>query len=152
MKRNADERHLARRVALTTLFCAQSSEETSIEECEKSSLDNLDLKTGEWDQQLAENIIQGVLQNLTDINKTIKTCAPQWPLDKIFKIDLTILRMALFELLFSDDIPSRVAIDEAVELAKDFGNDTSSKFVNGVLGTVLEQEKAKDSGVKEKNN
>jgi len=63
--------------------------------------------------------------------------APEWPIDKIAKVDLVVLRIAVFELLFGKKAPVKVAVDEAVELAKEFGNDTSHKFVNGVLGTVI---------------
>ena len=59
-------------------------------------------------------------------------------MEKVSKVDLVILRIAIYELLYGKEIPDKVAIDEAVELAKEFGNDTSSKFVNGVLGNVME--------------
>jgi N utilization substance protein B len=76
------------------------------------------------------------LPNLSLIDKKIQKAAPEWPLDKIAKIDLAILRVAVHELLEHKE-PEKVIIDEAVELAKEFGNDHSPKFVNGVLGTIL---------------
>lgn len=72
----------------------------------------------------------------SQIDQLIQTCAPEWPLDQINKVDLAILRLAIFELT-QTDIPHKVIIDEAVELAKEYGSENSSKFVNGVLGTAL---------------
>jgi N utilization substance protein B len=83
--------------------------------------------------------VEGVRQHFEEIDKIIEECAPEWPIDKIAKIDLVILQIAIFEMLFGKKTPVKVAIDEAVEIAKEFGNDTSHKFVNGVLGTVVEK-------------
>ncbi|MBI3956243.1 transcription antitermination factor NusB [Candidatus Gottesmanbacteria bacterium] len=71
------------------------------------------------------------------IDRTITEAAPEWPIDKIAKIDLAILRLSAYELMVEKKEPPKVIIDEAVELAKAFGNDNSAKFVNGVLGTIL---------------
>lgn len=71
------------------------------------------------------------------IDDAIQAAAPEWPTDKIAKIDLAILRLASYELMIEKKEPPKVIIDEAVELAKAFGNDNSAKFVNGVLGTIL---------------
>lgn len=78
-----------------------------------------------------------IISNLTNIDSRIASSAPEWPLNKIAKIDLAILRLAVWELLFDRKEPQKVVIDEAVELAKSFGNEHSAKFVNGVLGTIL---------------
>lgn len=71
------------------------------------------------------------------LDEKIQSAAPEWPVDKIAKIDLAILRLAIYELLIEKKEPPKVIIDEAIELAKEFGNDNSPKFVNGVLGTIL---------------
>ncbi len=76
------------------------------------------------------------LPGLTIIDEKIRAAAPQWPIDKIAKIDLAILRLATHELMEGKE-PPKVVIDEAIELAKEFGNPTSPKFINGVLGTIL---------------
>lgn len=81
--------------------------------------------------------IQEIIKNLSQIDKIIEQCAPQWPIEKINKIDLSILRLSVFELSFKEGIPKKVAIDEAVELAKEYGAESSSSFVNGVLGKVV---------------
>jgi N utilization substance protein B len=80
--------------------------------------------------------ITPILEKLEEIDLAISTAAPEWPLVKINKIDLAVLRVATHELLFSDT-PPKVAIDEAVEIAKKYGAESSPSFINGVLGTIL---------------
>ncbi|MBI2616862.1 transcription antitermination protein NusB [Candidatus Gottesmanbacteria bacterium] len=80
-----------------------------------------------------------------NIDTLIESSAPQFPLEKIAKIDVAILRLAIYELLFEKKEPEKVIIDEAVELGKEFGGDGSPSFINGVLGTLLKRrEKEKD--------
>lgn len=81
--------------------------------------------------------IKAIISELPVIDKKIEVAAPEWPIDKIAKIDLAILRLAVYELACEKSVPVKVVIDEAVELAKEFGNENSAKFVNGVLGTIL---------------
>lgn len=81
--------------------------------------------------------VSPVIEMLPKIDATIEKSAPEWPVDKIAKIDLAILRLAIWELLFEAKEPPKVIIDEAVELGKTFGNEHSAKFVNGVLGTIV---------------
>jgi len=81
--------------------------------------------------------IQDIIPHMGQIDALITEAAPEWPIDKIAKIDLAVLRNAVGELLFDTQVPQKVVIDEAVELAKSYGNDNSAKFVNGVLGTIL---------------
>ena len=80
-----------------------------------------------------------VVKELVRIDKEIRVSAPEWPLEKVGKVDLAILRLAVFELLFHQETPPKVIIDEAVEVAKEFGGDSSSSFVNGVLGTIIKK-------------
>lgn len=87
--------------------------------------------------------ISDILAKLPVIDEAIASAAPEWPLNKINKLDLSVLRQASYELLFTDT-PSKVVIDEAVEIAKTYGSDNSSSFVNGVLGTILERNKKND--------
>ena len=88
-------------------------------------------------------MVCGVVENKNHLDEIIIETAPEWPIEQIAKIDLIILRIAIFELLIAQNVPPKVAIDEAVELAKEFGSDSSGKFVNGVLGTVVEKKKIK---------
>ena len=87
-------------------------------------------------------LIKGVIEHQDEIDDLIQALAPSWPVRYLASIDRNILRLALYEVKFEDDVPSKAAINEAVELAKAFGSETSSKFVNGVMGTVMEQEDA----------
>lgn len=83
-----------------------------------------------------KKLIAPIKENLEDIDKAITSAAPEWPLNNINRVDLAILRVATHELLYTDT-PPKVAIDEAVEIAKKYGAENSSSFVNGVLGTIL---------------
>ena len=84
----------------------------------------------------AGDLVKGVVHNQEKIDDFIRRFAPAWPLEQIPAIDRNILRLAIFEILFDNGVPLKVAINEAVELAKTFGSDNSPKFVNGVLGSV----------------
>lgn len=136
MKQKTDPRHNSRKLALSSIFCWLFND-TETEACEILSKELME--STEVDSQLVDYIVAGVKAHLDEIDNIIEKAAPEWPLDKISKVDLVILRIAIFELVFGDKTPVKVGIDEAVELAKEFGNDTSHKFVNGVLGTVVEE-------------
>lgn len=88
-------------------------------------------------QKTDNELIQPIRTHLDTLDTAISEAAPQWPIDKIAKIDVAILRLATYELLIDNKEPPKVIIDEAIELAKEFGNENSQKFVNGVLGTIL---------------
>lgn len=88
---------------------------------------------------LSDDDIAPIVAHLSDIDAKIAKAAPEWPIDKIAKIDLAVLRLACYELLVAKDQPPKVVIDEAIELAKAYGNENSSKFVNGVLGSILSE-------------
>lgn len=81
--------------------------------------------------------IEPILEHLPTIDQHIQAAAPEWPIEKIAKIDLSILRLAVWELEFDKKNPPKVIIDEAVELGKSYGNEHSAKFINGVLGTIV---------------
>lgn len=84
-----------------------------------------------------DKTITQIRKHTNAIDEAIGAAAPEWPVDKIAKIDLAILRLSIFELTVEKKEPPKVIIDEAVEIAKEFGNENSAKFVNGVLGTIL---------------
>lgn len=100
-------------------------------------------------------LVQGVVSHIDKLNAIIEKAAPQWPLAQIAIVDRNVLRIGLYELLFGsrDEVPPKVAINEAIELAKSFGGDSSGKFVNGVLGTVYREigEPGKDDAPKNKD-
>ena len=91
------------------------------------------------DVEYLNRVVEGTMKNLKLIDSLIEQAAPEWPLEQISVIDKSILRLASYELLKDKDIPPKVAINEAVEIAKTFGGDNSSKFINGVLGTLYRQ-------------
>lgn len=92
-----------------------------------------------FDGELLSLIIEGVNANQKTLDQIITVSAPEWPIDQIARVDLIALRIAIFELYIAQNVPKKVAIDEAIELAKEFGGDSSGKFVNGVLGTVVKK-------------
>jgi len=94
------------------------------------------------DMSFAESLLQGVLDKKNEILEIITTEAPEWPVDRIAPIDRAILEIGIYELIYSKDVPSVVAINEAVEVAKGYGDTNSPKFVNGVLSTVMHKYKA----------
>jgi len=93
------------------------------------------------DTKFVWQLIDGVINHLDEINGIIEKAAPEWPLNQINIIDRNVLRIGLFELLYAkkEEVPPKVAINEAIELAKSFGGESSGRFVNGVLGTVYKE-------------
>ena len=150
MKTKSDPRHTSRKIALSSIFCWLFNEPNT-EESMVLSKDAMETGETEFDHDLVSFLVEGVKKHSQEIDKIIEESAPEWPIDKIAKIDLVILRLAIFETIFGKKAPLKVAIDEAVELAKEFGNDTSHKFVNGVLGTVVENYLSKEKTEKEKD-
>ena len=136
----ASNRHLGRIVALQSLyeyeFRLQSEDTTvDIDEILTRNLDRYEAAIE--DKTFVTKLVKGVLKVQDDLDKKIAPIAPDWPIDQIARIDRNILRIGVYELLHQAEIvPPKVAINEAVELAKAFGSDNSSKFVNGVLGTA----------------
>ena len=86
--------------------------------------------------EFIRNLVDGVIRNKDDIDRNIQKYAPAWPVDQIATVDRNILRLAIFEILFDNKVPVKVAVSEAVELAKKFGSENSARFVNGVLGSI----------------
>ncbi|MFH1896172.1 MAG: transcription antitermination factor NusB [bacterium] len=136
MVNSNDSRHNARKVALAALF-EWSFRPVTLEE----SLQNAGEFIGEggFKSELAQELVSGVKNNIAGIDEIITTNAPAWPIAQIAKIDLSILRQAIYELKFSESgAPPKVVVDEAVELGKEYGSETSGSFINGVLGNILE--------------
>jgi N utilization substance protein B len=98
------------------------------------------------DDSYVRNLVNGTLKEIKKLDKIIEDSAPEWPIEQISTIDKTILRLAAYELNNEHETPPKVVINEAIELAKQFGGDNSSKFINGVLGTILDGiDEAKDN-------
>ncbi len=134
-------RHLARSVVLQTLFewDTTQTDDSATTEMLKRNVD--EFGGGDTDIPFMEQLLQGVLAKRPDIDLVIEKAAPDWPLARIAPVDRNILRIGLYELLFADrsQVPAKVAINEAIELAKVFGGDSSGRFVNGVLGAVYKE-------------
>lgn len=93
------------------------------------------------DETFVWQLVTGVVEHLSELDKIIEKAAPEWPIEQITIIDRNVLRIGLYELLFGkkEEVPPKVAINEAIELAKSFGGESSGKFINGVLGTVFKE-------------
>lgn len=89
------------------------------------------------DRQFAEEVVKGTLEKLDVIDGLIQESTVGWTKDRIAKVDLAILRLALYEILYRDDIPDSVSINEAIELAKKYSTDESGSFINGILGKII---------------
>jgi len=133
-------RHLSRSIAMQSLYEWDfGGKKGDLEEIANRNIK--EFGPGLEDAGLIWQIITGVVEHLIDIDKIIIKAAPEWPIDQITIVDRNILRMGLYELLYSnkEEVPPKVAINEAIELAKSFGGESSGRFVNGVLGTVYKE-------------
>ncbi len=134
-------RHLSRSIAMQSLY------EWDFYSKKKDSIDKIvernikDFGPGLEDVNFVWDLIRGITKHITEIDKIIEKAAPEWPILQIPIVDRNVLRIGLYELLYSDkkEVPPKVAINEAIELAKTFGGESSGKFINGVLGTVFKQ-------------
>jgi N utilization substance protein B len=134
----ASNRHLGRIVAMQTLYEHDFREgdqtETELAPILSRNLD--EFRSSIDDTNFVEDVVEGVHASQAKIDAIIGPAAPEWPVEQIAKIDKVILRIGVYELMIKRDVPPKVAINEAVELAKTFGGENSSKFINGVLGTI----------------
>jgi N utilization substance protein B len=139
-------RHLGRIIALQSLYELEFRKEckdegVNLDEILKRNIDRY--KNALDDKDFILNLVKGVEKTCPKLDERLQPIAPEWPLSQIAKIDLCILRIGTYELENHKDIPPKVVINEAVELAKSFGGDNSSKFINGVLGTLYKQSETK---------
>ncbi|RLQ92137.1 transcription antitermination factor NusB [Planomicrobium sp. Y74] len=125
------KRHEAREKALQTLFQLEGTELTMAEAIEH-------VMNGENDN-FYTLLVEGTYSNMADIDGKLKGHLENWSLERLPKIERTILRMAVFELAYMEDAPSRVIMNEAIELSKTFGDEKSSRFVNGVLSKFTDE-------------
>lgn len=138
----ASNRHLGRIIVLQSLY-----EVAFREACQDQSLNTSEViernigryKAAAKDSAFITEFAQGIIDKSGELDDRIQPLASDWPLAQIARIDHVLLRMGAYELLYHDDIPPKVVINEAVELAKAFGGENSSKFINGVLGTLLKE-------------
>lgn len=138
----ASNRHLGRIIALQTLYeqafrteCGDTT--VVLDEVLQRNINRY--KAAAHDKEFIQELTLGVAKQEKELNKTLQPIAPDWPLDQIARIDHIVLMIGAYELINHSDVPPKVVINEAVELAKGFGGENSSKFINGVLGTLLRQ-------------
>lgn len=138
----ASNRHLGRIIALQTLYEQDFRQECDDKSFELTSVLKRNIARYEAmvdDRKFIEQLVRGVNEKQAELDAILQPIAPEWPIDQIARMDRIVLRIGTYELLHDTDVPPKVVINEAVELAKGFGGDNSSKFINGVLGTVLRQ-------------
>jgi N utilization substance protein B len=129
-------RRRARRVTLEVLY------EYDIAQHPPGEILQRRLEANQMDRagaDFASHLVQGTLKYMEGMDVLIARYAPEWPLEQMAVIDRNILRIAIFEFIASEETPVKVAINEAVELAKTYGSDSAPRFINGVLGTLAEQ-------------
>ena len=138
-------RHISRSIVMQSLYewDFYGQKKTSLKEIVERNIKSFG--PGLEDSSFIWETVSGVIKYLTELDKIIEKAAPEWPISQIPIIDRNVLRIGLYELLYSDEkeVPPKVAINEAIELAKTFSGKTSGKFVNGVLGTVFKEIKNK---------
>lgn len=138
----ASNRHLGRIVALQTLYEVEFRRDCLDKSLDQDSVLARNIKRYEEtidDKEFIRKLVTGTIKKTKEMDALITPIAPDWPINQIARIDRNVLRMAVWELKYGKDAPPKVVINEAVELAKAFGGDNSSKFINGVLGTVFKQ-------------
>lgn len=144
----ASNRHLGRIVALQTLYERDFRREAGDETFDLTEV--LERNVARYastldDVQFVRSLVEGVIEHEAALNEELSPLAPEWPIDQIARMDRLMLQIGLYELRHSSDVPPKVVINEAVELAKAFGAENSSKFINGVLGTALKNIETKAS-------
>jgi len=134
-------RHLSRSVAMQSLYEWDFFGRDAAKLDEIMARNIKEFAPGLDSVEFIKRLVKGVIDNLPKLDKIITKSAPEWPIEQITIVDRNILRLGLYELLFGDraEVPPKVAINEAIELAKSFGGESSGKFVNGVLGTIYRE-------------
>lgn len=149
----ASNRHLGRIIALQTLYEQDLRHDADDKAFDLDAVLQRNIARYQHmldDVDFVKQLVAGVTKQAPELDAKLQPVAPEWPIDQIARMDRIILRMGLYELENEDDVPPKVVINEAVELAKAFGGDNSSKFVNGVLGTLLRQREDKAKTAKKK--
>jgi N utilization substance protein B len=141
----ASNRHLGRIVALQTLYeqdFRQEAGDGTLNVDEVLSRNISRYRETIDDTDFIRQLVEGVSKHQATLDDTLQPLAPEWPISQIARMDRVVLRIGAYELMYDADVPPKVVINEAVELAKAFGGDNSSKFINGVLGSLLRQKDA----------
>ncbi len=129
-------RHLLRTIAMQCLYEWDFHQRADQKIASILEHNACEFAPGVTDLSFVQRLVEGVLKHREKIDQLIEDHAPEWPLEQITTVDRNILRLGIFELKFDNDVPPKVAINEAIELGKTFGGPSSGKFINGVLGTI----------------
>ncbi|NCO44279.1 transcription antitermination factor NusB, partial [Candidatus Berkelbacteria bacterium] len=129
-------RHLSRTVAMQSIYEWDFRPDEPLNDIVRR---NIEVYKDDVDEGYVIQVVEGIKKNITEIDASIVNVAPEFPIEQIATIDKAILRVAIYEILHDNDVPAKVAINEAVELGKNFGGESSYKFINGVLGTLYRQ-------------
>lgn len=143
MRRREQREHIFK-----LLFMTEFNSEEEMNEQLSLYFDSLE-ELAEKDQEYMREKYNHVLEHLDEIDELLNETSKGWKTKRMSRVDLTALRLAVYELKFDKNVPTGVAINEAVELAKNFGGDTSGSFVNGILGKIAKDEDTKDEDTKE---
>jgi len=133
-------RHLSRMVVMQEIYEWNFRDQADLNEILERSIAEF---ADDIDKVFVKEEILGVSKHRENLDREIEVSAPEWPIEQISTIDKSILEIAIYELIYTDDIPPKVSINEAIELAKQFGSNNSGKFINGVLGTIYEKHRDK---------
>lgn len=137
-------RHLARTIAMQSLFLWDFNDKEKVDFGEVIKANFSNFAPSFNDGGFCQSLVNGVVEHMIEIDRYITKYATEWPLEQITIVDRNVLRIGVYELVINQEIPAKVAINEAIEIAKAFGGESSGKFVNGVLGAIY-----KDMGPKE---
>lgn len=134
-------RHLARSIALQTLYEWDfwGDKAPNIDVFADQNI--AEFGPGLDESEFIQRLVHGVLDHQSKIDTIIEKAAPDWPLNQITMVDRNVLRLGIYELLWGnrDEVPPKVAINEAIELGKNYGGESSGRFINGVLGTIYRE-------------
>ncbi|HSW85593.1 MAG TPA: transcription antitermination factor NusB [Candidatus Saccharimonadales bacterium] len=150
----ASNRHLGRIIALQTLYEIELRNEAGDKNINSEEILQRNIARYREmisDVKFIEQLVNGVNRQATKLDAKLQPVAPEWPIDQIARMDRIVLRIGLYELDNEADVPPKVVINEAVELAKAFGGDNSSRFINGVLGTLLRQSDSENNNKESKS-
>jgi len=140
------KRRVAREIALQSLYQIgmtgvphDEAIATSIEEAKTDNEAELSLAGGEVEPKYVHELVEGTLQGLATIDVLLEQYLTGWRMDRLSRVDREILRLAVYEMLYREDVPPKVVVNEAIDMAKHFGTEDSGKFVNGVLGKMIKE-------------
>jgi N utilization substance protein B len=144
----ASNRHLGRIIALQTLYEQNFRHSVGDKTFDIDQVLQRNIKRYEAmvdDKEFIKRLVKGVTEHEAELDEILQPIAPEWPIDQIARMDRIVLHIGLYELMYETDTPPKVVVNEAVELSKAFGGENSSKFINGVLGTVIRKRAGDDN-------